>query len=60
MEVDQMLSVSENFTRRRTPVITVMLAICGLGLVGYFAIDLIKFASDSASASQDFYPARAP
>ena len=54
------MNVNHKFTRRRAPialVITVVIGMSGLGLVAYFASDLVEFfVSSSASATPDFFP----
>lgn len=54
------MNVNHKFTRRQAPiafVITVAIGMTGLGLVAYFASDLVEFfVSSSASATPDFYP----
>ena len=53
-----MITVTHKFTRRRAPIalVTVVAVICGLGLMAYFARDLVEFATASASATPDYYP----
>jgi hypothetical protein len=51
-----MLSVSQNFTRRRAQVAAVV-ALIGLMAVAYFASDLVEFFANAwASATPDYYP----